>query len=215
RERPHLQQFERLAHDQRALDDARERRAGAGIEIEVYIVRSIHVVTRGVPLIQIDAAEIDDPQECGFVLDHWKVDHVPAAVIDPADLDPRRAWRRSALHEEERAGGAVRIPLHHHRAVADVRQERAGDVGVVLEKIAFRDTEIGPENLSQVGEANFPALDDHDDVVLIARDLHWGGPFRLRRGLPRPPRLLPPPAGPAFQELTAPGTSPRREAALA
>ena len=38
---------------------------------------------------------------------------------------------RRALHEEERAVRAVGIALHHHRPVAQVRQQRRRDVGVV------------------------------------------------------------------------------------
>ena len=40
-----------------------------GIEIEVQIVRPIDVVAARIPLIEIDAAEIDDPQQRCEVLD--------------------------------------------------------------------------------------------------------------------------------------------------
>ena len=87
--------LERVAHDQRALAHLIERRALAGIEIEVHVVRSIHVVAPRVPLVEIDAAEIDDPHQRRHVVDDRKVDDVARVVVDPAGTDPRRPWRRA------------------------------------------------------------------------------------------------------------------------
>ena len=67
-----------------------------------------------------------------------------------AGADPVGPRRRRALHEEELAGGAVRVALHHHRAVADVRQQHRRDVGVVLDQIALGDAELGPERLARL-----------------------------------------------------------------
>jgi hypothetical protein len=44
-------------HDQRGPAHAIERRAGAGVEIEVQIVGTVVVGASGIPLVQIDAAE--------------------------------------------------------------------------------------------------------------------------------------------------------------
>ena len=77
---------------------------------------------------------------------------LPGAVVDRAGPDPGRPRRRRALHEEELAGGAVRIALHHHRAIAEVRQQHGGDVGVVLEQVALGEPELRPEELAEVGE---------------------------------------------------------------
>ena len=104
------------------------------------VIGSIDVVAACVPRVQIDAPEVDHPQQRGTVLDHRKIDDVAVTVIDPADLNPRRPRRRRALHEEEPAVGAVRVALHHHRAVSDVRQQRLRDVGVVLQQVAFGQT---------------------------------------------------------------------------
>src|SRR5262249_28305920 len=84
------------------------------------------------------------------------------------DFDPRRPWRRCALHEEERAARAVRVPLHDHRAIHDVRQERVGDVRVVLQQIAFRQLQLRPEDFPEVGEPHLLPVDGKDHVVLIA-----------------------------------------------
>ena len=63
--------------DERRLEDLSERRALAGIEIEVHVVGPVHVVTARVPLIQVDATQVDDPQQRRQVVDDRKVDDVP------------------------------------------------------------------------------------------------------------------------------------------
>ena len=98
-----------------------------------------------------------------------KVDDALRAVIDRAGADPRRPRRRRALHEEERPGGAVRIPLHHHRAVADVRQQHRRDVGVVLNQVAFGDPELRPERLAQIREPDLASRDGQRRVVDVGR----------------------------------------------
>jgi hypothetical protein len=176
RQHGHLQRLERVADDQGGLDDFLERGAVTGVEVEMQVVGRIDVVARGVPLVQVDAPEVHHPQQRCLVLDHREVDDVAVAVIDPARLDPRRPRRRCALHEEEGPAGAVRIALHHHRAVTDVRQQDVGDVGVVLEQIALGQAEIGPKNLPQIGDADFPFREEERRVVFVARDrdLHVG-----------------------------------------
>src|SRR5581483_6809302 len=99
-----------------------------------------------------------------------KVDDVLLAVIDAADLNPVGTRRRCPFHEEEVAAGAVRVPLHHHRAIADVRQQHRRDVGVVLQQVAFRQLQLGPEDLAKVAETDLLAGDEKCRVVLAARN---------------------------------------------
>src|SRR5262245_49667604 len=134
------------------------------------VIGAIHVVARRVPLIEVDAAEIDHPHQRGGILNHREVDDPFRSVIDRADFDPVGARRRRTFHEEELAGRAVRIALHHHRAIVDVREQYIRDIGVVLNEIAFRDAEGGPERLAQVRQPDFFSLDGQDDVVLVARN---------------------------------------------
>src|SRR5437764_15295563 len=81
-------------------------------------------------------------------------------MLDRAGANPAgpRDWR--ALHEERGTGRAVRVALHHHRAVADVRQQHRRDVGVVLNEHPFRDAALGPEGLLQVRQADFFPVDE-------------------------------------------------------
>ena len=128
------------------------RRFGHRVEVEVQVVGPIDVVAARVPRVEVDAAEVDEPEQRRQVLDDREVDHAARAVRDRAGLDPRRPRRRRALHEERLAVGAVGIALHHHRAVGEVRQQHRRDVGVVLEQVALGDAERGPERLVEVGE---------------------------------------------------------------
>ena len=62
---------ERLVHDASAVSStASKRGAVAGIEIEVEVVGPIDVVAGRVPLIEVDAAEIDHPHQRRTILDH-------------------------------------------------------------------------------------------------------------------------------------------------
>ena len=90
RERRHAERFERLAHEQRGVAHAREAGAHHGIEIEVQVVRTIHVVAARIPLIEIDAAEVDHPEQRREILHHRKVDDASRSVLDRARLDPVR-----------------------------------------------------------------------------------------------------------------------------
>jgi hypothetical protein len=165
RERLHAETFERVAHEERGLAHRLERSPRNRIKIEVQIVGTIDVVAACVPWVQIDAAEVHDPQQRREILHHGKIDDVARRVLDRARLDPFRTRRRRALHEEALARRAVRIALHHHRTIDEVRQERRCDVGVILQEIALGQAELGPEDLAQIGETHF-ARTDCDFAVL-------------------------------------------------
>src|SRR5213078_1971445 len=90
------------------------------IEIKVQIVRTIDIVTARVPLIKVDATEIDDPEQRGQILNDGKVDNVAGAVLDGTQLDPRWPRRRRPLHKKELAGRAIRVALHDHGPVLQV-----------------------------------------------------------------------------------------------
>src|SRR6266446_7383088 len=85
----HPEAAQRLVDDERGLQHLCERR-GAGIEVEVEIVGPIDVVAARVPLVEIDAAQVDEPQQRRHVLDDREPDDVAGVVLDLADLDPIR-----------------------------------------------------------------------------------------------------------------------------
>jgi hypothetical protein len=164
-------------HEEGSVEHLGEAGVRNGIEIEVEIVRPIHVITSRVPRIEVDASQIHDPEKRRKILNHRKVDDVPRAMLDRARLDPFRSRRRRALHEEPLALRTIRIALHHHSAVPQVRKQDVRHISVVLKQVAFGDSALGPENLRQVGELHRAPVHIHDDIAFAARD--WKCPRQL------------------------------------
>ena len=83
---PQLDQ--RIAHDERGLEHGGERCSLGRVEIEVEVVGAVGVVASGVPLVEVDAAEIHDPEKRAEILHHREGDEVARVVHDLAGLDP-------------------------------------------------------------------------------------------------------------------------------
>ena len=77
-----LQCVEGLADDERGFEHAPKVGSNAGVEIEVQEVRAIDIVAAGVPGVQIDAPEVDEPQQRGKVLHHRERDDAARRVFD-------------------------------------------------------------------------------------------------------------------------------------
>ena len=54
----------------------------------MHIVRTIDVVALRVPLVQVDASEVDHPQQRRRIVDDGKVDDVARVVLDGARANP-------------------------------------------------------------------------------------------------------------------------------
>ncbi len=91
----------------------------------MHVVGPIRIVTACVPRVQIDRAQIDQPQERGQIVDDRELDDIAGSMRDGADLDPIRPMLGRSFHEEELAIDAVRVSLHHHRPLLKVRQQRS------------------------------------------------------------------------------------------
>jgi len=74
------------------------------------------------------------------------------------------------LLEEEFAVGAVGITLHHHGAVAQMREQERGNIGVVLQQIALGDGIFGPEELFEIGQMNRATVRDDVRLIGVTRD---------------------------------------------
>src|SRR6185436_18626634 len=85
-------------------------------------------------------------------------------------LDPLRPRLRRALHVEVVALRPVRVALHHHRPVDEMRQQPLRHVRVVLQQIALRDAELLPERLAQVRQPHLTLAELQDDLVDVGRD---------------------------------------------
>ncbi len=166
----HADRGECFVENEGGLAHGLEGHVGTRVEVEVQVVGSIGIVGTRVPLVQIDAPEVDDPQQRRQVLDHRELDHLARAVRDPAGGEPWRPRCRRLLHEEERAFGAVRIALHDHGAIADVRQQHRRDAQVVADEVALGEAERGPERLGQVGEGGLAVAEGDDGAIEVPRD---------------------------------------------
>src|SRR5947207_5318592 len=96
---------------QRGFANTFESRAFNGIQIEVQVIRSVHVVATGVPWIEIDAAEIDDPKQRRKIAHDWKINDAGGGMFYRTNFNPIWPGNRRALLKKEIAGGAVRISL--------------------------------------------------------------------------------------------------------
>ena len=59
----HAERLKRVTDRQGGSEDLGKAGTRHRIEIEVQVVGAVDVVTASVPLIEVDAAEVDDPEE--------------------------------------------------------------------------------------------------------------------------------------------------------
>src|SRR6185369_6466059 len=70
----YLQRIEPQLKKQRRFTHLLKRRIRHWIEIEMHVIRAIDVVTLCIPLVKIDATEVDYPHQRRYILNHRKVD---------------------------------------------------------------------------------------------------------------------------------------------
>jgi hypothetical protein len=136
----------------------------------VHVIGPIDLVAPRVPLIQIDAPEVHRPQQRRKILHDRKIDNPFRAVIDRNGFDPFRSRRGRALHEEEIARRPVRISLHHHRAIGEMRHEDGRHLGVIGEQVPFGSFRPRPKGFPQIGQLDATPVHLDDDVVGIGRE---------------------------------------------
>lgn len=61
--------------------------------------------------------------------------------------------------EKEFAGSAIRVALHDHGPIPQVRQQNGRDIGIILQEITLGDGFTGPKQLSQIGQMDRIAID--------------------------------------------------------
>ena len=74
------------------------------------------------------------------------------AGVDGLDPHARRHRVRRAVLVERLAGDAVRIALHDQRPIGQHRQDHRRHPHVMTEQVAFRQLQLGPEALAQIGD---------------------------------------------------------------
>ena len=141
------------------------------IEVEEEVVGMLHVLATGMERVHLDAAQVDDVEQGGRVVDDQVIDHSGLRVLRQhlAAMDPLRRVRGCGLLVEERAFRAVRHAFHRQRASVEVGADQVGHVPVVREEVSLRVLLLRPEDLVQVGEAQVPPVDlDPPGVAVLA-----------------------------------------------
>src|SRR5581483_5184582 len=88
---------------------------------------------------------------------------------DGAGLNPIGSRNRRPFLKKERPGRAVRISLHDHGSINEVRQEKFCYLRIIAQQVAFTDSLIRPEQFREVCQLN---------VSPVNFDFSIGGVFR-------------------------------------
>ena len=165
REGDEPERVEGLLDEERDLHDLADADVRGRIEVEEDEVGPVGPVDARVPRVHVDAAHVDHPEKRVLVVHERRVD--PALLrrplarrdLDVEARDPLRHVRRRVLLEERLAVRPVWIPAHRERPVLEVWDEKATDFAVVVDQVALRDPQVGPEELVEVGKLHLALLD--------------------------------------------------------
>jgi hypothetical protein len=101
------------------------------VQIEMKVVWPVRVIASRIPRVEIDATEIHNPEERRQIMDDGKLDDVAGGMGDRTYIEPVRSRHWSAFLKEELATGAIRISLHDHGAILQVREKIGRSLGII------------------------------------------------------------------------------------
>ena len=110
---------------------------------------------------QLDTAEVDHPGERGGVVDHGEDRRVSARELHELLADIVGVLGH-ALLVEEIALHPVRVAHHVERPLPHVRQRALGDVDVVADEIALRQSPLREVDLVRVRDRDLMVADAHE-----------------------------------------------------
>ena len=159
-----------------------EGNAGLGVEVDAKLVRVIGVAPSHRPRVEVEASQVDRPQDVGHVHRAQLLGAAPAREGHRDGLEPRRTARRYPLLVEERPLGPVGVALEHRRALAHAPQGAGPDGEVVPHEVELGLAPGREEDLVRVGDLHAVTVDlDRDGG-------HPGGHVSMvARICPRPP----------------------------
>jgi hypothetical protein len=158
REALQAQLRERLAQHERHLAALAQAGPGPRIEVERHHARPVDVVHERQRRVQLEVGQVREPDQRREVVADAEVDRL-RAQLDRLRAHPLRAVRGTLLLVEVPALDAVGIALEGERAVAQVRQHRGRDAGVVVDHLTLGEPHRGIHHLVQVRQREPPALD--------------------------------------------------------
>ena len=134
------------------LQTSLQPNAGPGIEIDPQLVRVIEVLGPHRVRMEIDAGQVDDPQELGGVAQDDLVGGAPGGKAELDGLDPVRPLLRRPLLVEELLVDAVDVALEDERPAAGRLQRRPGDRQVVVGQVELGVAGRWKQDLVRVGD---------------------------------------------------------------
>ena len=137
--------------------DARHR-----VEIDPQLVGMVEVVGADGMRIEIDAAEVDDPDQSGSLVHDDLVGGPAGREGQLSGPDPVGRVVRCPLLEERLLGDPVDESLEGHRAAADAGQRAVGDSKVVLDQVELRVPGVREVHLLRVGDRHLATADLED-----------------------------------------------------
>ncbi len=136
--------------------------AGApGIEIEHHHGGTFDVVLARERSVQLEIGEVRRPNQCRQILRETIIHHAIVAFAPHfGRLHPFRSMRRTILFVKKFAFHAVGIALHGERPIFEMRQEDWRDADVVIDYLAFGESDLRIKHLVQVRHLNLAVFDD-------------------------------------------------------
>ncbi len=156
---------EHVAHDQRHAPHVVPAHARAGIEVDPQLVGMVEVIGPHRVRVQIDAPEVDDPEELRGVAHHDLARRAPGGEAELHRLDPVGTPLGRPLLEERLLLRAIHVALEDDRPRRDPAQRSLGHRGVVLREIELGVAGPREEHLLRVGDHHLAARDFEDRLL--------------------------------------------------
>src|SRR5947207_11704866 len=81
------------------------------VQVKMQVIGSMDVIATRIPGVEVDAAQIDNPQERGEVAHDGKIDYPRVRMFDRACVDPVGAGDGRAFLKEKWAAGTIGVTL--------------------------------------------------------------------------------------------------------
>jgi hypothetical protein len=143
------------------------------VEVDAKLVGVLEVVGADRVRVEVDAAEVDDPEQLRGVAHDDLARGAPRRELQLDRLDPVRVLLGSALLEERLGVGAVDVALQDDRPAGDPAKRAVGDREVVPREVELRVARLREEDLLGIRDDDLAAggLENHLGVLRHAESL--------------------------------------------
>ena len=184
--------------DQRDLEDLGPFHPRHRVQIDAELVRVLEVVGPDRVRVEVDAAQVDGPDQGGSVPGHDLHGAAPGREAQLHRVDPGRPGLRRPLLEERLALRAVHEALEHHGTSRGTGHGPVRHAEVVPDQVKLGVPGTREEDLARIGDGHLVACHLQDFLAIghgaTITGAHGPGAARRRRrarlssGCPRSPR---------------------------